>query len=188
MGLAAQNVLDEYRLLGEAMEDLHRDTGYAIAVMIWGSFGPMVVRRLEPLDQPIMVVARIGANITITNSASGRLFAAFLPPRVVTPIIEKEFADKVISAASNKPVGKREFAKIVEQVRADRFATVESEYRFGYSTLSAPVFRPPNEMLFAITMIAPSGAIDVSLTGKTARALRDCAQRLEASLGQRPSI
>src|SRR5271170_5021703 len=27
MGLAAQNVLDEYRLLGEAMEDLHRDTG-----------------------------------------------------------------------------------------------------------------------------------------------------------------
>ncbi len=188
MGLAAQNMLDEYRLLGEAIEELHRETGYVVAVMIWGTFGPMVVRRLEPLDQPIMVVARIGATITITNSASGRLFAAFMPPNVVKPIIENEFTNKVISAATNKPIGRREFAKIVEQVRTDRLSSVDSEYRFGYSTLSAPVFRPPDEMLFAITMIAPSGAIDVSMTGKPARALRDCAQRLEASLGQRPSI
>jgi DNA-binding IclR family transcriptional regulator len=188
IGLSAQNMLDEYRLLGEAIESLHDETGYAVAVMIWGSFGPTVVRRLEPLDQPIMVVARIGANITITNSASGRLFAAFMPPSLVKPLVEKEFGEKVNSAATGKPIGRREFARIVEQVRADRLSSVESEYRFGYSTLSAPVFRPPDEMIFAITMIAPSGAIDVSPTGRPAQALRDCVQRLEANLGQPPAI
>jgi len=188
MGLAAQNMLDEYQLLGEAIEQLHSEVGYAIAVMIWGSAGPMVVRRLEPPDQPIMVVARIGASITIVNSASGRLFAAFMPPSLVEPIVQNEFSKKIISAATGKPVGRREFANVVQQVRHERFSSVESEYRFGFSTISAPVFRPPNDMLFAITMIAPTGAIDVKVTGKTAQALLRCTARLEAELGQRPPL
>jgi DNA-binding IclR family transcriptional regulator len=89
-----------------------------------------------------MVVARIGASITMTNSASGRLFAAFMPPALVKPLIDNEFASKVISAVTNRPVVRREFAKIIEQTRIDRLCSVSGEYRLGYSTLSAPVFRP----------------------------------------------
>jgi DNA-binding IclR family transcriptional regulator len=188
MGLAAQNVLDEYQLLGEAIEELHRETGHAVAVMIWASSGPIIVRRLEPVNQPIMIVARIGATITITNSASGRLFAAFMPPAAVKPLLDSEFTGKVTSATTNKPVGRREFAKIVEQVRVDRMSSVNGEYRFGLSTLSAPVFKPQNEMVFAITMIAPSGAIDLNLNGPTAQALRNCTHRMEAALGQRAPL
>jgi len=188
LGLAAQNTLDEYRLLGNAIADLHRETGYAVAVMIWGTFGPMVVRRLELANQPIMVVARIGASITMTNSAAGRLFAAFMPPALVDPLIEKEFESKVMSAATKKPVGRREFARLVQTARADCLCSVNGEYRAGYSTVSAPVFGPNDEMLFAITLIAPSGTLDLSLTGTPAKALRACTQSLEANLGRRPPV
>jgi DNA-binding IclR family transcriptional regulator len=187
LGLAAQYALDEYQLLTEAIERLHHDTGHAVAVMIWSTSGPMVVRSLEPLDQPIMVVARIGANITMTNSASGRLFAAFMESKLVKPLLEKEFRSGVISAATNKPVSRADFAEILARVRAERFASVNGVYRSGYSTISVPVFRQRDELLFAITIIAPSSVLDLRPSAPTVRALKDCANSLEARLGQQAS-
>ncbi len=186
MGLAAQSMIDEYQLLGDAINELHDETGYAITVVIWGQNGPMVIRSLEPPDQEIMIVVRLGATLTVTNTSSGRIFAAFHRPELVDPIVERELSVRLASAKTGKPMTKREFTKIVENVRKSRISSVSGDYRAGYSTLGIPVFRAENELLCAISLIAPSGTLDLDLDGLPARALRDCAAKLEASLGQRP--
>lgn len=185
LGLAAQNVSDEYQLLNEGIEALHRETGYAVAVMVWGATGPIVVRTIEPADQSIMVVAKLGAVITVTNSASGHLFAAFMPSEVTSPVIEREFEIGVLSAATNKPVTRSEFARSIDQVRRDGIASVSGVYRAGYSTLGVPVFKPNGEMMFAITVVAPIGVLDTNPRGDAAKALRRCADHFEAGLGAR---
>src|ERR1700691_5926010 len=97
LGLAAQKVLDEYQLLNYAIETLHQECGQAIAVMIWGTYGPVVIRQIEPAGRPGMAVAGRGEIITILNSAAGRLFAAFLPSEMVAPAVDRDLAAKVVS-------------------------------------------------------------------------------------------
>src|SRR5690606_23087487 len=93
---------------------------------------------------------------------------------------------RLTSARTGKPLTRPEFTRIVENVRKSRMASVSGDYRAGYSTLGVPVFRAEDDLLCAISLIAPSGTLDLDPEGLPASALRACAAKLEASLGKRP--
>jgi DNA-binding IclR family transcriptional regulator len=182
LGLSALSRLDEFRLANRAIEDLHNTVGLAVSLMSWGSHGPTIIRRIDTV-RPVIATTRIGTVISVTTSASGRLFAAFLPKELVDPIVNAEFSSSTRPTSMGKPISRREFEKIVGNVRRKRLASVRGDFLAGFDALSAPVFDQQGDIAMTISVLAPTRMIDLSFNGKTATALSSTARSLSARLG-----
>ncbi|MBN8511375.1 MAG: helix-turn-helix domain-containing protein, partial [Burkholderiales bacterium] len=82
IGLTCLHQLDPVRAAGPVAEALAERTGLAVALALWGNFGPTVVRMIEA-HQPLHVAMRAGTVMSIHGTATGRAFAAVLPPERV---------------------------------------------------------------------------------------------------------
>jgi hypothetical protein len=82
LGLAKLQRLDPIKEASPLIEALASETEQSIAVAVWGNFGPTVVRLEEPIH-PLHVNLRTGTVMSLAYTATGRLFAAYLPPKVV---------------------------------------------------------------------------------------------------------
>lgn len=184
LGLTALNRLDEFRLANKTVQELHEKTGLPVSLMTWGSHGPTVIRRIDPI-RPVIATTRVGTVISVTTSASGRLFAAFLPKEVVDPVVEAEFASAAQPTSMGRSISRQDFDKIVADVRKKRIARVRGDFLAGFDALSAPVFNEQGNIVMTIAVLAPSRMIDLSLNGQTAMALSNAAQSLSARLGYR---
>jgi DNA-binding IclR family transcriptional regulator len=182
LGLAALNRLDVYRLADQTIQDLYNEIGIGVSAMIWGNNGPTVIRRIEPLDR-VMVTTRIGTVISVVSSASGRLFAAFLPPDIVDPKIDAEFAGGRQFTSMGQPISRNDFRQIVEHARRDKLAVVRGDFLKGFDAIAAPVFGHDGHIVLTISIIAAEGTIDLSADGRPKRALQEAAQSLSARLG-----
>ena len=60
--------------------ELAERTGQTIAIAVLGNLGPVIVH-LHESNYPIHVNMRTGTVMSLTNTATGKVFAALLPPR-----------------------------------------------------------------------------------------------------------
>lgn len=184
LGLAALSRLDEFRAADEIIQALSDETGLAVTVMTWGSHGPTVVRRIQPI-QPIIATTRVGTLISVVNSASGRVFAAFLPPEIVGPVVAAEFASPRHPTSMGRPIDRAAFDKIVADVRRKRIARVRSDFLTGFDAIAVPVFDHEGQIVMTIALIGPTRIIDLTLDAPQARALIAAGRRLSERLGYR---
>jgi DNA-binding IclR family transcriptional regulator len=182
LGLAALNRLDVYRLADQIIQDLYDEIGVGVSAMIWGNNGPTVIRRIEPLDR-VMVTTRIGTVISVVSSASGRLFAAFLPAHVVDPKIDAEFAGGRQFTSMGEPISRNDFRAIVEKARKEQLAVVRGDFLKGFDAIAAPVFGHDGQIVLTISIVAAEGSIDFSAGGRPIHALQKAARTLSARLG-----
>jgi DNA-binding IclR family transcriptional regulator len=181
-GLAALNRLDEYRLADHALEELVAKTGLAATLVIWGNHGPTLVRRKEP-PTAIVVTARVGAVLSTVSSGSGRVFAAFLPPEVVSPIIDAEFASGVRPTHFGKPIGRKAFDDLLRQTARDRLAWIEGDLAAGIDGVCAPVFNHEGKIAMVLTVIGMHGTVDLAPSGQPTMMLRRVADELSWRIG-----
>jgi DNA-binding IclR family transcriptional regulator len=52
-----------------------------VSLTVWGTHGPTVVRLEEP-NHPVHIMMRVGSVMEMLETATGRIFAAFLPQEV----------------------------------------------------------------------------------------------------------
>jgi hypothetical protein len=78
IGLAALHQLDPIQAASPVAEALAARTGHAVALAVWGNFGPTVVRLIEA-RQPLHVMLRAGSVMSLTGTATGRAFVAAWP-------------------------------------------------------------------------------------------------------------
>jgi DNA-binding IclR family transcriptional regulator len=184
-GLAALNRLDEYRLADSALDDLVTETGMAAALVIWGNRGPTLVRRKEP-PTSLVVSARIGAVLSTVLSGSGRVFAAFLPPETVTPIIDAEFAAGIRPTEMGKPMNRKTFDKLLRQIAQERIARIQGDLTAGVDGVCAPVFDHEGSIAMVLTVIGMHGTMDLSITAKPSKILLRVAEELSWRIGFEP--
>jgi len=79
LGLIALQQLDPLALATPLIEPLAAACGHSVAVVVWGDRGATVVRVAQP-PAPVFVSMRPGTVMSLRGTASGRLFAAHLPP------------------------------------------------------------------------------------------------------------
>ncbi|MDO5103499.1 MAG: IclR family transcriptional regulator [Lautropia sp.] len=90
MGLAALHALDPVKIAMQEVGRLADELQLSIAIAVWGNFGPTVIH-LEEGNRPLHVNLRPGTVMTpLLLSATGRVFAAFMPERIVAPILAEE--------------------------------------------------------------------------------------------------
>jgi DNA-binding IclR family transcriptional regulator len=191
LGLISLQQADPVRIAAPLLPELAARTGHTVALVVWGGRGPTIVLR-EASPSAVHVDMRHGTVFSIGGTASGRLFAAFLPAQLVRPVYEAERQlsstqrgrDEGAAAASARTLPAwRAFEAELADVRRHGLGRSEGATVAGVSALSAPVFDHRGAMVLALTAIGPSAAFDSRWAGRVASVLRDAAWSVSARLG-----
>jgi DNA-binding IclR family transcriptional regulator len=89
MAVACLNSIRPIKLASESLEAIGREIQLTVAIAAWGNHGPTIVRIEESLHAVSMNV-RAGTVVPLSRSASGLVFAAFMPRHVVEPLLAAE--------------------------------------------------------------------------------------------------
>jgi DNA-binding IclR family transcriptional regulator len=174
LGLISLQQSDPVRLATAQLAGLAQAVGQTVAIAVWGSRGATIVRTEEgPL--PVHVSMRHGTVMSLRGTASGRLFAAWLP----RARIRAGDPDTVFDAA---------FERELEAVRVAGIAHAVDGVLPGISALAAPVFDAAGQIALSLTAIGAGAAFDVRPDGAPAQALKACAAELSRQLGARPAV
>ena len=92
LGLASLHRLNPVRLALPMVAELATTTGHTSALAVWGNRGPTIVH-IEQGAQPVHVDMRPGTVMSVVGTATGRVFAAYLPPKLVEHYIKAELRE-----------------------------------------------------------------------------------------------
>ncbi len=173
LGLISLQQVDPVRLASARLPELARGLGHMAAIAVWGNRGPTIVRTEEP-PSPVHVTMRHGTVMSVRGTASGRLFAAFLPADQVHPLLAADPAPARAVAS---------FERDVAQTRKRGLAHAVDSALAGVSALAAPVFDASGRMVLSLTVIGPGAMLDTHADGDAARLLLQVAAELSAQLG-----
>jgi DNA-binding IclR family transcriptional regulator len=174
LGLAALNDIDVVKFGSEAILALREAIDETVLLAVWGSKGPVVVR-WEETSRPIATNVRAGWVMPLFNSATGRLFAAFLPEAVTTDLLQ---------AALARHRGQRTaYRARLADIRSSGLSRVEGDLGPGVAAVAAPAFGADGTMVAAIAAVGAQGAIDISLQGPVVAAVQAAARKLSARMG-----
>jgi DNA-binding IclR family transcriptional regulator len=189
MGLIGLQQYDPVRLATERIDELARDTGHTVAIAVWGHRGPTLVRIAEA-PSPVHVSMRHGTVMSIPDTASGRLFAAFGPAEAVREALANEARFEPARTPRGRTGGRfglgTAFDREIERVRADGIACIDGVALPGVSAVSVPVFDARGQLVLSLTAIGPSATFDAAVDGAVAARLRPVAAQLSMRLGWKP--
>jgi len=179
LGLISLQQADPVRLATPQIEALAEASGHTVALAVWGNQGPTIVR-LADSPAAVHVAMRHGTVFSITGTASGQLYAAYLPEAQVRPLYEAERRAARDAGHASWSV----FARtVLAEVRQQGLSRAEGAVVPGVSALAAPVFDHRGQMVLSVTMIGPSAALDTRWDSPVAQQLRLLAQGLSLRLG-----
>jgi DNA-binding IclR family transcriptional regulator len=164
LGLISLQQYDPVRLATPVIEELALHLGHTVAIAVWGTHGPTIVRVAEG-PTPVHISMRHGTVMSLAGTASGRLFATWRAQE---------------AAALGEPLPA---PALIEAVRRDGLATSRDGVVAGVSAAAAPVFEASGRLVLSLTAIGPSAGFDTALDGALVTALREAAALLSRRLG-----
>jgi DNA-binding IclR family transcriptional regulator len=172
VGLAALNQIDVIRTGVAFLAELRDRIDQTGLLAIWGPAGPTIVR-WEDCRRPIAVNVRVGSVLRLLDSATGLVFAAFLPHHLTEDLMAEELADR----------SREEVENMLAEVRRRGMSRVRGQQLASINALSAPIFDHANHLVAAITLLGPEQRFDVDWDGAIANELRTVARQLSERLG-----
>jgi len=172
VGLASFDQLDFVRIAGVATAELRDRTDQTSMLAVWGSYGPTIVR-WEECRRPIAVSVRVGSVLRLLDSATGLVFAAFLPRDRTAEMI------KIGMVNHDRAAVEKELAKI----RVRGLARVRGQQLASVNALSAPIFDHTNKIVAAITILGPERQFNTDWDGSLAQELQSISTQTSKRLG-----
>lgn len=181
LGLAALAGIDLVALARPLIADLSKLVNETILLSIWANHGATVVHVKEP-PRRVTVVTRIGSVLPLLASATGLVFAVYLPAEEIEEIKSAEIDAMALGKGAAK-LAAAALAKRLRDVRAKGIAAVQSLFFPGIDAIAAPAFAADGRVAAVITVLGPTTSFDASTDGPTARALASTAALLSSRLG-----
>lgn len=182
LGLARLQQMDPVKEASQLIEALANDTGQSVAVAVWGNLGPTIVRMEEP-SEPLHVNLRTGTVMSLANTATGRLFAAYMPPKVVERLLSEELVRLRNGAGSKIPVAQEVLEASLAEIRKHGLSRTLGQPIPGIDALCAPVFDSAGHLVLGILVMGPAATFDSSWEGAVATPLRRCALEVSRRVG-----
>ncbi len=174
MGLTALHQIEPLHAATPEVAALAEALDVSIAIAVWGNLGPTIVR-IEESTRQIHVNMRPGTVMTpLMSSATGQVFAAFLRPAVVQPILD---AERVAGRSTGDET------RMLDEVRSHGFSRAVGRPIPGINAFSMPAFDSGGHMALAITAMGPEDAVDAAWDSPLAAELQACARRISVRLG-----
>lgn len=182
LGLVGLRMLNPVREATPDAERLADATGHSVALSVWGNHGPTIVRLVDPI-YPLHVNLRTGTVMSLAGTATGRLFAAYLPK----PLIEQAMAEdyKRLGPDIAKPLKPEDVEKQLVEIRRHGLSRSIGNPTPGVNSFAAPVFDYSGNIALGITLMGSSGIFDSSWDGPQAKAVKECAAEVSKRLGHR---
>lgn len=186
LGLAKLRGLDSLQLVEEAVPEFSQCIGLMVAVTIWGTHGPTIVRVQEASHQ-IHANVRAGVVFSLTGTATGRLFAAFMPSKLIDSLVKAELRDATRQHIGTPGLSLKSIRKDMLEIRRLGYSVTEGKPVPGINAISAPVFDQTGHIQLAITAIGPSSVVDCSVDSPLVEKVCSFAERISAQLGYVPT-
>jgi DNA-binding IclR family transcriptional regulator len=182
LGLTSLQTMDPIREATPFVEALAADTGHGVALAVWGNLGPVVVRIVDA-TYPFHTNMRTGTVMSMVNTATGRVFSAFLPPALVEKMLNEDRIRMGPDIAH--PLEEQVVQALIQEARERRMSRGINHPTPGIASFSAPVFDYSGNIALAVTISGPTGTVDTDWNGPVARALRTCTDGISTRLGYR---
>lgn len=174
LGLISLQQVDPVRLAIAELPALALRVGCTVSAAVWGSQGPTVIR-VEEGPAQVNVVMRHGTTPSVRHTATGKVFAAFLPRQK----IEAAWIAGGHSGTMDDPA----FAAELDVIRSTHLSCVKDQLINGVSALATPVFDGFGQMVLCLAAIGPSVSLDIGSNGLPGQYLRESARTLSQRLG-----
>jgi DNA-binding IclR family transcriptional regulator len=182
LGIVSLRRLSAVRVATPAITALAGQIDHAVSLAIWGTHGPTVVRLEEP-SHPVHIAMRVGSTVSLLETATGRIFAAFLPPATINAALDEELDRLSIGYDPKRTTRGPAVEKILADVRARGLARAVGEPLRGVNAFAAPVFDHSGAVILAVTAMGAVGTFDVGWNSPIAKALLTCTNAISRRLG-----
>jgi DNA-binding IclR family transcriptional regulator len=182
LGLSCLKQLDPLKIATPIVEVLAQQIQQSVAIAVWGNLGPTVVRMIES-NQPIHVNMRTGTVMSATGTATGKVFAAFMPMEKLDALHRLALGDRVSHGQTREKIDTGLDPQELELIRQNKMAQSISKPIPGVSALSAAVFDHSGQLSLVITALGPDQTFDARLDGLVAENLRKAAINISERLG-----
>ena len=148
LSFKALNELDPVEEACKTAKQINHDTGYGVAVSVWGALGPTVIKTYEPKES-IYSKIRIGSVMALCTTSIGHTFAKYLPEHILQDALKYE----ELRHSGNKLNSKQanEFIKSIKNHKDQIITFMNDRPIPGLSSISIPVFSISEEIQFVIT-------------------------------------
>ncbi|HEX7937205.1 MAG TPA: IclR family transcriptional regulator [Paraburkholderia sp.] len=186
LGLARLARVDGVKLARIALAELRDRLDLTVGIAVWGNQGPTMVHWMES-SHPAKASLKLGDVMPLLSSATGLLFAAYLPAGKTAAMLERELADTRRSPPTGVPRTREEVERVLAGVREHEAARVEGMLLPTIHAFCMPVFDSTGELALGLIALGHEGAFDIDWGGEIDVALRECAQKLSYELGYSPT-
>lgn len=156
VGLAALNRNDFVNRAATATEDLVARTGVTGTIAVWGNYGPTLVRWERGTDV-LTTALGLGSVMDLFRSATGRIFAAYLPEKSVKSFLSSGIG--VASGAAGAGLDFEQLAAMRQEIRRIGYACADGQYIPGLYAASAPVLNWQGDVEVAVTLVGRTKAV-----------------------------
>lgn len=182
LGLAGLNRLDPVKKARPMLSQLRDEMDQTMGIAVWGNHGPTIVH-WEESSHPVTVSLRLGDVMPMLNSATGRLYGAYLPRPQTLPLIEREFAKLGGADLPDMPRTLADYDAICADVRAHGAARTRGGVLPGINAFSMPVFDANGHLAMALVVLGAQSVFDAEWDGAVDRRVRAVAQDISSELG-----
>jgi DNA-binding IclR family transcriptional regulator len=175
LGLAGLRNVEVVRIATALLPALRDEINETALLAIWSPQGP-VVFAFEESSRPVTMNIRVGSILPLLRTATGRVFAAFLPNDVTANLLGAEMKAEYQTAARVQ--------KLLDATRKRKLASVEGVLVPGVNALAAPVFDHKGRIAAVIGVLGRTEELDVAYDGSAARALLRTADEISRRMGR----
>lgn len=182
LGLAAVARLDPVRLAVSASELFEAETGQTILVAVWGAAGPTVVYWRDA-HQVLTVRIKPGTTLPLLASATGLIFAAYLPDSILGQKLQDEILQQCGGNAAKASKLQEQTQYDLSEIRRKGLVVHQAFQLQGLTSIAVPVFNRSGELELVLNSSGYGSKFDPAEDGAISLALLATANRLSADLG-----
>lgn len=179
MGLAAIGSSDHLRHAIEVQIRLRDELDETVVLTVWGSHGPTVLR-VEENSDPVIMTMKVGATLPLMQSAAGRIFAAFMPRRIIESYLQMASFSAAVYGRRDS-VSYDDIEPELAEIRRARLSVSNGEVLQGVNAVAGPLLAPQGQLVGALGVIGQQDSLDMSTDGHIARVLHRAVTAYEHS-------
>lgn len=151
IGTAAVVRYDPVAVVDKAASALHDETQLTVALAVWHSTGPTIVRWIRGYH-PLPLQVSVGSTIPLTTTAIGQVFLSYLPTKITGPLASKELAAlQSAEPASTKAIPVLQ--DIVTTTREIGHTYVTGTLLPDMCAIAAPIFEEEGRVIAVLSLI-----------------------------------
>jgi DNA-binding IclR family transcriptional regulator len=180
LGMAALGQLDLARAAHAYLIDLAHQIGGAVLLLVRDGERATIVDKADAGQVAVQVSATVGRRIPLAAGACGKVFLAHV-----------EAAERAAYVRSLRPtprtiVDPQAYARELERVRRQGYATDDEEYLTGVRATSAPVYDARGRLAAAVLVVGLTGSLPMQDLAATGAATAATARAISSALGALP--